>query len=98
MKARHHFEQFLEKIKDDLADVMVGLVNRQLETKLINLAKENESLKKIILKLGEKGEENKSLKRKLSQMQIELDQVQQKRRRKDFSKDGSASLRDRFQK
>ena len=107
-----YLEQFLEKIKNDLTDVMVGLVNRQLETKLINLAKENENLKKNNSELGQKiqdlenrndvfadlvdteriaEEENASLKRKLSQMQIELDQVQQKRRKRDFEKNSKTS-------
>ena len=49
-----YLEQFLEKIKNDLTDVMVGLVNRQLQTKLVNLEKENENLKKNNFELEKK--------------------------------------------
>ena len=101
-----YLEKFLERIKNDLTDVMVGLVNRQLEKEIINVGKENENLKQKNFELEKKvqdlenkndvfadlvdteriaEEENKSLKRKLSQMQIELDQVQKKRqKRNDF--------------
>ena len=102
-----YLEQFLEKIKNDLTDVMVGLVNRQLQTKMVNLEKENENFKKNNLELAKKiqdlenkndvfadlvdaeriaEQENASLKRKLSQMQIELDQVQRKRQKRDHDK------------
>ena len=114
-----YLEQFLEKIKNDLTDVMVGLVNRQLETKLMNLAKENENLKKNNFELEKKiqdlenkndvfadlvdteriaEEENASLKRKLSKMQIELDQVQQKRRKRDFEKNLKTSEKSKSEK
>ena len=102
-----YLEQFLEKIKHDLTDVMVGLVNRQLQAKLINLEKENENFKKNNFELEKKihdlenkndvfadlvdaeriaEQENASLKRKLSQIQVELDQVQRKRQKRDHKK------------
>ena len=102
-----YLEQFLEKIKNDLTDVMVGLVNRQLQTKLVNLEKENENFKKNNFELEKKiqdlenkndvfadlvdaervaEQENASLKRKLSQIQVELDQVQRKRQKRDHEK------------
>ena len=98
-----YLEQFLEKVRDDLTDVMVGMVNRKLENQIENLDFENLTLRKNVSELERKihdlenkndffvdlvdtertaEEENKSLKRKLSKIQMELEQASKKRQKR----------------
>ena len=49
-----YLEQFLEKIRDDLTDVMVGMVNRKLENQIENLDFENETLRRNVSELERK--------------------------------------------
>ena len=102
-----YLEQFLEKIRLDLTDVMVGLVNRKLEKQIENLDIENETLRNNVSELERKIQdlenkndvfadlvdtertaeaENKNLKRKLSQMQNELEQISKKRQKRSHEK------------
>ena len=55
--SKKYLEEFLEKIKIDVTDYMVGSVDNELTNKISKLAHENESLKVKISELQKKNQD-----------------------------------------